>query len=94
MILRTVRRTSLGVLGGGLIFQIWLVTRFVLAPALFLVTVALIGSLPFKSLATDVFLRALMLLGLYGGAIFFATGILADVAAMVKSGRGDSSSGS
>ena len=86
-ILRTVRRASLAVLDGRLIFQLWLVTRFVVSPALFLVAVALIGSLPFRSSASEVLLRALILLAIYGGAAFFATGILADICAMVKGGR-------
>jgi hypothetical protein len=88
-ILRAVRRVSLAALGGGPIFQLWLLARFIVAPALFLVTVALIGSLPFRAAASEILFRALALLGLYGGLVIFATAILADVAALLKARRRD-----
>jgi hypothetical protein len=93
-ILRVLRRASLAVLGNGLIFRLWLVTRFVLSPALFLIAVGLIGSLPFKSAASEILLRALILLIFYGGAIVFATGVVADLATMIKTPRRGSPSDS
>ncbi len=82
---RAAQRITLAPLGGGFIFQLWLLSRFILAPALTLLIVALIGVLPFSSAATYIVLAALLLLGFYGGILTFTTGILADVVAMIKS---------
>jgi hypothetical protein len=84
-IVRAVRRITFAPLAGSFIFQVWLLTRFILAPALTLLIIVLVVSLPFSSAASDVLLKAFMLLGFYGSLLVFATAILADFAAMIKS---------
>jgi hypothetical protein len=93
-LVRVARRASLSVLDGSPIASLWVITRFVIVPALFFVAIFWLASWVLGLAATAPLLRALKLLSIYGAVAIMATSCLADLAAAVKGPRRDSSSGS
>lgn len=93
-ILRLARRASLASLRGSPILALWLATRFLLTPALFLLGLAWLVCWAFGLTAAPALLNALTLTAVWGGAAILVTSILADVAAAIKGpGRAPPSDG-
>lgn len=86
-LVRVARRAHLAVLDGSPIASLWVVTRFVIVPALFFVAIAWLVSWALGLGAAASLLRALKLLAIYGAMAIMATSCLADLAAAFK-GRG------
>lgn len=83
-ILRLARRGSFVSLRGSPILALWLATRFLLTPAIFLIALAWVVCAVFKLAAAAALLKALTLTAFYGAAAIFATSALADLAAAIK----------
>ena len=93
-IVRLARRGSIADLRGSPILALWLATRFLLTPALFLLTLAWLVCWLFALGTAPALLKALTFAAVYGGAAIFVTSILADLAAAIKGpGRGSPSDG-
>jgi hypothetical protein len=91
-LVRVLRRTCLSVLAGSPIATIWVVTRFVTAPAFMVVAAAWLVSWLVGLAIAPALLKALLLLSIYGGGAILVTSILADLAAAIKGpGRGSPS---
>lgn len=86
-ILRLARRACLASLRGSPILALWLATRFLLTPAIFLLSLAWLVCWALGLGAASALLNALTLLTVYGGAAIFVTSILADLAAAIKGPR-------
>ena len=83
-ILRIARRASLASLRGSPILALWLATRFLLTPALFLIALAWLVCWVFGLAAEPALLKALTLAAVYGGAAILVTSVLADLTAAIK----------
>jgi hypothetical protein len=91
-IARLLRRADISAIENSPIAALWVVTRFVLTPALLLIAIAYAVCLAFGLAAAGTLLNALILLGCYGGSAILATAALADLAAAIKGPRRDSPS--
>jgi hypothetical protein len=88
-IIRMARKGSLISLRGNPILALWMVTRFLLTPALFLLGLGWVVCWAFGLAAAPALLKALTFTAVYGGAAILVTSILADVAAAIKGPRRD-----
>ena len=87
-VVNLIRRGNIVDLRGSSIFALWVTTRFVLTPALFLLGLAWLICAMFKLAAAAVLLKALAFVAVHGLAAIFLTSTLMEVAAAIKgSGR-------
>lgn len=83
-LIRLARRTSLSVLAGSPVAALWLATRFVVTPALFLTALAWAVAWAFGLAFAATLAKALLLLAVYGGSAILVTSILADLTAAIR----------
>lgn len=83
-ILNLIRGGCIADLSGSWVFDLWVATRFLLTPALFLLGLAWVICSVFKLAAAAVVLKALTFTAVYGCAAIFVTSLLVDLAAAIK----------
>jgi hypothetical protein len=93
-IARRLRRGSLVSLRGSSLLALWLVTRFVIAPAFILILLAWLVCAAFGFAAADPLMGAFFLVLFYGGPLIFVTSALTDIAAAINGPVRKSPSGS
>lgn len=91
-VVRMARRGTLSSLRGSPILALWLAARFIIAPPFFLIGLAWLICWALGLAAVQPLENAVFLVIFYGGAIIFATSVLADVAAAINGPRREPSS--
>ena len=89
-LIRVVRRANIAVLRGSPIATLWVLTRFVIVPALFFIGIAWLISWALDLAAAITLLKSLKLLAVYGTSAIMVTAALADIAAAIKGPLSDS----